>query len=800
MVEHVHAVLRDARRHEVELPPLRPEPAEVLDDRGVPEQALRLVDVEPGGHAPLEVPVHPVAHALEDGDDPERAHVLGEVLEVDVGYPPLERDVRRVVEEGERPRHVPLVAQGYVAPLALGLGLEDAVEVPEQRDAALAGRLPVRLLDASADDRLVRLGQALVALGHGRAREGEEGVYLERHLRGAGLVRHVGEVEGVQVRVGVGGEPYALAAVRLDDGGVLPRGVEDDDLVVGVGEDGVLYLALDREGLARPGLAGDEPHGARQLLAVAKHQVRRLLVLAVVAAALVRELLRREGHLDGHLRRRHHARDLDVVVAERQDGVQPLPLPVVEGVRLDGVAPRGRHDLHHLVVELVAGSGVGVDEARVHVEALVLVLEVVEQVLGLLLRVLELRGEYLEVVALLHRAHLLVDDLLVHPRDALLDEGDRLGLVEGLDVDGDGERHRQVDDVGDAPVGQLASEPPEHEHLAPRVARLEARGAALGLEVERRRADEVLRREPAAGADRLPREHAGHAGAQKRVQRLDALGAGEGARRAPHLGEGLLGVPPHPGELGHGGLEGGRPDGEGEVAVADEVGDPLAQLVVQDPVVLRGVARGARVVRREEPLRPDLLGGDGAVHHRELDAALRAEVVEQLAPSGEDRPLALLPRRLVADVVEGEGLAEQALLDLRYAVFVQKVVPDRRVDVLRRPAKAPLLRHASRELALLLGDAPLERLPPLAAGLFRRAPLTVSRHSSPPPSSCSSCGRAGRRGRRRRFPPPRRACCPSRRRALRPRGSAAPAAPGTSRREAPSGARTPRARTASTPP
>ena len=109
--------------------------AEVLDDRGVPEQALHLVDVEPGGHAPLEVPVHPVAHALEDGDDPERAHVLGEVLEVDVGDPPLERDVRRVVEEGERPRHVPLVAQGYVAPLALGLGLEDAVEVPEQRDA-----------------------------------------------------------------------------------------------------------------------------------------------------------------------------------------------------------------------------------------------------------------------------------------------------------------------------------------------------------------------------------------------------------------------------------------------------------------------------------------------------------------------------------------------------------------------------------------------------------------------------------------------------------------------------------------
>ena len=46
---------------------------------GWAEQALHFVDVEPGGDAAIEVAVHPVAHALEDRDDPEGAHVLGEV-------------------------------------------------------------------------------------------------------------------------------------------------------------------------------------------------------------------------------------------------------------------------------------------------------------------------------------------------------------------------------------------------------------------------------------------------------------------------------------------------------------------------------------------------------------------------------------------------------------------------------------------------------------------------------------------------------------------------------------------------
>ena len=267
---------------------------------------------------------------------------------------------------------------------------------------------------------------------------------------------------------------------------------------------------------------------------------------------------------------------------------------------------------------------------------------------------------------------------------------------------------------------------------------------------------------------------------------LGTAASAEGARGAAHLREGLLGVAAHAGELGHRRLGRGRAHREGEVALADEVGDPLAQLVVQDAVVLRRVGRGRGVGGAEELLRPDLLGGDRAVHDRQLHAALGAEVVEQLAPSREDRPLVLLPGRLVAYVVEREGLAEQPLLDLGDAVAVEQVVAYRGVDVLRRAPGAPLLGHPPRELALLLGDPPLERL-----AARRRAIPAFARHASPPPSSCSPSARAGPPARTRRRPPGGRARCPSSTAAPRLRARAWPPAPRTSPREAPWAARSP---------
>ncbi len=497
VLEHVGRVLRDARADEVELAALRPELREVADDRRVPEEALHLVDVEPGGHAALEVRVHAVTHRLQRREHAEDPHVLREVLEVDVGDAVLEADVALVVEERQRALHVALVAQRDVARLGLFLVEQQLVEIAQHGQAALVLAAHVGKLHAAADDRLVCLGQPLAPLCHGRARECQYRVDLEGELRLVGLVGDVGEVEGVHERVGVRREAYAGAARGLHDRRVLARRVEDDYLVVGIGQDSVHDLALDAEALARARLAADEPHGARELLAVADDEVARLLGLAVVAAAFLVELLGGEGHLYGDLRGRHVARNLHVVKPQRQDRVHALALAVRKRLHLDGALARRRHDLAGLVVEGLCRVRVGEHEARVGEQALVLVLELVEELFGLLLGVRELGRQDGEVVALLHRAHLLADDLLVHPGDALLHVGHRGRLAHGVDVECHVERHRQIDDVGDAVVLQVAAEAAEHKHAAPGLVSPVAVGAPVRLEVEHRGRDEILGAKPA---------------------------------------------------------------------------------------------------------------------------------------------------------------------------------------------------------------------------------------------------------------------------------------------------------------
>ena len=157
-------------------------------------------------------------------------------------------------------------------------------------------------------------------------------------------------------------------------------------------------------------------------------------------------------------------------------------------------------------------------------------------------------------------------------------------------------------------------------------------------------------------------------------------------------------------------------------------------------------------------------------------AQSRAETTEQLAPSGEDGALAFLTGGLVADVLERHRLAEKPFLDLRDSVGVHQVLAYGGVDVPSRAAHSPFLRHPSRELALLLGDAALEGLSPGGAFL----PTTLSGHASRPPSSCSSCALCGPPA-GTRFPRPHpRACFPSSTRARRRTAHGAQASPGTS--------------------
>ena len=193
------------------------------------------------------------------------------------------------------------------------------------------------------------------------------------------------------MRIGIGREAHAHPVGALYDVSVLSRRVEDDDLVFGVCEDGVEDLALDGEGLARPRLAADEAHGTRQQLAVAHDEVARLLGLPVVAAALLVELLAREGHLHGDLTGSKMAGDADMVPPERKHGVQRLLLPVVQRYDAERVSLCDGNYLLDLAIKLVERVRIGVHESRVDEEPLVLVAQEVQKLLCLLLRVAKLR-------------------------------------------------------------------------------------------------------------------------------------------------------------------------------------------------------------------------------------------------------------------------------------------------------------------------------------------------------------------------------------------------------------------------
>ncbi len=564
---------------------------------------------------------------------------------------------------------------------------------------------------------------------------------------------------------GIRSEADVAPGAAPDEGGVLAGGVEDDDLVLREGEDRVEDLALHRERLARARLAADEAHGAREPFAVAYHEVSRLLGLAVVAAALLVELLGGEGHLHRDLPGGEVARDVHVVASQGEHGVERGLLAVVEAHDPERVALGDGCHLLHLAVELLERVRVGVDETGVDEQPLVLVAQEVEELLGLLLGIAQLGREDRVIVALLHRRHLLVDDLLVHPVQLALDHRERVALRDRLDVQRHDERDGQVDDVREVVVLEHRPEIADGEHAAEDAVGLEGVRAPLGREVHEVRRDEVLGPRAAVLGQFVPAELEALLGAHDRVHGAEALLPVEGAGFAAYARQRLAHVRPDARELGGRRVDVVGPDHVGEVAVPLQVGDPLAQLVVEDPVVLvrEGVVDLLDVA--EEPLGPDHFGGNGGVRYRELHRRVGVEVVVEAREHREDVLLGVPARRLVADVGELDRLAEQALLHLGDAVSVKGVVADvvelalGGVAGLGRPPLLllPGLRLPSLGLPAAEDEAHEARFPGR-----RLAARAVPGHGPPPPSSrpCASpCGRAClRRGRWRRSPRTRRPC------------------------------------------
>ena len=583
----------------------------------------------------------------------------------------------------------------------LGLLKGDVVEVLQCRREAVTALLGTleRKLHAALDDGLVNLGEGLPGLGGGGTRLRQHRVDFERNLLGAGHVLHGNRVEGVQERIGAHAEMVGGAAVTVGDGRVLTGAVDDVNLVRRVGEDGAGHLGLGEHALARTRLAADEAHGAGQLLAVAHDEVAGVLVLAVVVAARIVKLLRGEGHEDGDLRGGEHAADFDMVMAEGQHGVEAPALSVVVGVHLDGVLPRGGDDAHDLSVELLFALSVGVNQAGEDVEALVLVLQVVENVFRLLLGILEFLRQDGEVVALVHGAALLLDYLLINPRAAGADEVDGLGLVHRLHEPRDRHGDGKVNDVCQRTVGKLGTELLHDEDLPVHaVIQLEAVVEhAVRPPVNLRRGDAVLGGLHALGGDvLLVVEVERLVGVQERMDDRQTLGAVHQVGLGPHGVEDAAGFRLDAGELACRVVRRLGCDRIGQVAVATDVGHALAHLVVQDVIEhLCIVACGVVALTGdiEELAVADLLLEQRRVDDAHLDQRVRAELVVQARERGEHGFLLLVAHGVVAGIPEGDGGGEQALLDLADAVLVHAVVTDVVHHVLRTLALAAGIRR-----------------------------------------------------------------------------------------------------------
>ena len=259
--------------------------------------------------------------------------------------------------EGERAGDVALEDEGEALGLLLGLLVEHLPEVHERgRLSSLAALAVVGELDAAGDHRALLLGErapALVAQGR-RCRQHRvdlPGLGLRPgHVRG-GDVAHVEDVDGQLCR---GADPDPVRAlVRRHEQAVLAGGVEDVDLVARVGKDGLLDLALDGEGLARPRHAADDAVGGQQRRAVDQDHVSRRGLHAVVASALHVEALRDKGHELRELARQEVAPHVDAVEAKGQHRVHALLLAVGQGVELDAGGVRGAHDLRDALVQLL---------------------------------------------------------------------------------------------------------------------------------------------------------------------------------------------------------------------------------------------------------------------------------------------------------------------------------------------------------------------------------------------------------------------------------------------------------------
>ena len=604
-----------------------------------------------------------VPHLILHNQHTELLELLAEFADVIADEAVVDIHIRSVIEDVQRAVNIDFKGGCDALRLRLLLISQNVVKVFEDRHFLRFGvckELLINHADTAVNDGLLNRLQAVLAADN-QLTHGEDKVGFQRQrVFLFGVVRV--DVQRIDVIRADRRNADNLTTELLHKGEILGFGVTDDDVILR-DEEGVRHFTLCGEGLTGTGCTQDQPVGVLEPLAVNHdHVVGQRVQPVVESFAALKKLLRGERHENRRAGSGQSAFDLHLIDADRQRGHQPFLLLEVKTLERTVILLGNGGGLEHRIFELLAAGCCVHDEDSHKEQSLIAGLEILQQTLCLAAEGGEIGRDDVHIVAGADRLFLLFNLHLVEVGDLRLDALDCLRLVNRPDMKIDRDVAVHLKEVGKHTVIEFRREDLEKAHRADGSAHLET---LAFTEVKGSGRDEVFAGKPRPGnhvkgkAERLVGVHVEHI--MKHFQPLVA-----GQRLRPHA-EGFevvenVGLDAF--ELRLCRAEGVCLNAEGDVLLLDQSVVALGELTLQHTGILGAdVVEGVLLCRNVDAL-AKLIETCLLIDEGELDENRAVEVVQKVAPVLEDCGFVLVLRKLVVDVLKGDGLRVEAAVYL----------------------------------------------------------------------------------------------------------------------------------------
>ena len=616
-----------------------------------------------------------VPHLILHDQHTELFELLAEFADVIADEAVVDIHIRSVIEDVQRAVNIDFKGSCDALCLRLLLISQNVVEVFKDRHFLRFGVCKKLLIDhanTAVNDGLLNRLQAVLAadnqLTHG---EDEVGFQRQRVFL-FGVVRV--DVQRIDVIRADRRDADDLTAELLHKGEILGFGVADDDVILR-DEEGVRHFTLGGEGLTGAGCTQDQPVGVFELLAVNHdHVVGQRVQPVVESFAALKKLLRGEWHENRRAGSGQSAFDLHLIDADRQRGHQPFLLLKIKTLERTVILLGNGGGLEHRIFELLAIGCRIHDEDGHKKQSLIAGLEILQQTLRLTAKGGEIGRDDVHIVAGADRLFLLFNLHLVEVGDLQLDALDCLRLVNRPDMKIDRDVAVHLKEVGKHTVIEFRREDLQEAHRTDGSAHLEA---LAFTEVKGSGRDEVLAGKPCPGnhiegkAERLIGVHIEHI-----MKHFQPFVAGQRLGFHAESFEVVEDVGFNAFELRLCRAEGVRLNAEGDVLLLDQPVVALGELVLQHTGILGAdVVEGVLLCRNVDAL-AKLIQACLLIDEGELDEDRAVEVVQKVAPVLKDGSFVLVLRKLVVDVLKGDGLRVEAAVHLTDTVTAHLHIGD----------------------------------------------------------------------------------------------------------------------------